>query len=170
MSLEQQQCINCTRQALHTLFYRHDHLASKQLSRQTPPGKSMPELGPTAGYGCSEPLPFPLPGARLPLGCHPLPIHSSRLQGSPSQCEAPHLQVPRSGISSLPSSPSQLVTKLCPFSLFCTCLILCISGTRPLPAAMPTPWSAYPLPCPSQPILGIATRVILLADVPTTLF
>ena len=30
--------------------------------------------------------------------------------------------------------------------------------------------TACPLPCPSQPILGIATRVILLADVPTTLF
>lgn len=84
MSLEEQQYMNCTRQALHALFYRHDHLASEQLSRQTTLGKLMPELGPTAGYGCSEPLPFPLPGARLPLGCHPLPIHSSRLQSSPS--------------------------------------------------------------------------------------
>lgn len=150
LSFEEQQYMNCMRQALHTLLYGHDHLASEQLSRQTTQGKSVPELV----TAVPEPLLFPLPGARLPLGCHPLPTHSSRLQGSPSQCEAPHLQVPRSGISSLPPSPSQLVTKPCPFGLFCTCLILYISGTRPLlPGLLPCllPGLPAPSPAPANP-------------------
>ena len=161
MSLEEQQYMNCTRQALHTLLYGHDHLASEQLSRPTTQGKSVPELV----MAVPEPLLFPLPGARLPLGCHPLPTHSSRLQGSPST---------GSPIRHLFSSSLTLTTshQTLPFWPLLHLFDSLHFRDPPSPAwtaAMPAPWSACPQPCPSQPILGTATRVILFADVTKSL-